>query len=100
MQDQGRRLLIAVALALGVMFVWQSFLAPEDKKPDPATAGSAAGSGSAAAPTPTTPVGVPQPSSTPTPATPDKPRGPEQEIKLSYPNLDATFSSYGGVLKS
>jgi len=95
MQDQGRRLLIAVALALGVMFLWQSFLAPKsEKKPDPATAGSAAGS----AATPATPVGVPAtPSATPTTA---KARGPEQEIKLVYPHLSATFSSYGGVLKS
>ncbi len=97
MQDQGRRLLIAVALALGVMFMWQSFFSPkEEKKPEP-VAGSAAGSGSAAGPT--SPVGVPagQPSATPAASVT---RGPEQEIKLSYPNLEATFSSYGGVLES
>ena len=96
MQDQGRRLLIAVALALGVMFMWQSFFAPKDeKKPEPTPA---MGSGSAGSAAPVTPVGVPtQPSATPAAAVQ---RGPEQEIKLAYPNVEATFSSYGGVLKS
>jgi YidC/Oxa1 family membrane protein insertase len=96
MQDQGRRLLIAVALALGVMFMWQSFFAPKDeKKPDPAVAqGSGSGSGSAG---PTTPVGVPAtPAALPAPMA----LGPEQEIKLVFPMVEATFSNHGGVLKS
>jgi YidC/Oxa1 family membrane protein insertase len=107
MQDQGRRLLIAVALALGVMFMWQSFFAPKDAKKDPPTAGSAAGS---AVPTPGTPIGTPaQPATSGAPAAPGtatptavpaKPLGPEQTIKLSFPNLEATFSSHGGVLTS
>jgi YidC/Oxa1 family membrane protein insertase len=103
MQDQGKRLLIAVALALGVMFAWQTFFAPkEDKKPKAvATQGSNVGSGSAdpsAVATVPSSVGVStQPSATPAaPVT----LGPEQEIKLSFPNVDATFSSHGGVLKS
>jgi YidC/Oxa1 family membrane protein insertase len=106
MQDQGKRLLIAVALALGVMFAWQTFFAPkDDKKPKPTTTaqgsqvGSAAGSGSGVvvATVPSS-VGVStQPSATPAaPVT----RGPEEPITLTFPNFVATFSNYGGVLKS
>jgi YidC/Oxa1 family membrane protein insertase len=107
MQDQGRRLLIAVALALGVMFLWQSFLAPKhpEKKPDATQTGSAAGSaapaGSAAgsAALPPSAVGVSTQPGAPA-APPSPPRGPEQLIKLEFPNVQATFSSYGGVLSS
>ncbi len=99
MQDQGRRLLIAVALALGVMFMWQTFFSPKDKKVDPvATMGS--GSGGSGAPAATSPVGVPTtPGAAPETAAPI-PRGPEQQIKLAFPAFEATFSSYGGVLSS
>lgn len=95
MQDQGRRLLIAVALAMGVMFLWSSYFQQDEKKePPPAqTTDSAVGSGA-----PLTPVGVPaQPATAPTAPVQ---RGPEQEIKLVHPGFEATFSSYGGVLKS
>ncbi|HEY5947513.1 MAG TPA: membrane protein insertase YidC [Kofleriaceae bacterium] len=100
MQDQGKRLLIAVALALGVMFAWQViFPAPKDTKPKDVPAaqvGSGSGSGVAAVgmanPVGVTPDGIK--------ATAPTTRGPEQLIKLSYPNVDAAFSSYGGVLKS
>jgi YidC/Oxa1 family membrane protein insertase len=106
MQDQGKRLLIAVALALGVMFAWQTFFAPKDeKKPPPTTAqgsqvgsaaGSNAGSNAVVATVPSS-VGVStQPSATP--AAPVA-RGPEVPITLTFPNFVATFSNYGGVLK-
>jgi YidC/Oxa1 family membrane protein insertase len=103
MQDQGKRLLIAVALALGVMLAWQKFFAPaEEKKPDATqtqgSAGSAVAPGSGAVvPAPNSAVGV---STQATAAPAPMKRGPEQEIKLAFPNLEATFSSYGGVLKS
>jgi YidC/Oxa1 family membrane protein insertase len=40
MQDQGKRLLLAVALALGVMMIWQVMFPGEKPKPKPATDGS------------------------------------------------------------
>lgn len=99
MQDQGRNLLIAVALALGVMFAWQLIFPPSKPPPKqketPTAVGS--GAGSAPAPGPLNPVGV-TPEGKTAPATGK--RGAEQTIELTYPNVVATFSSYGGVLKS
>jgi len=115
MQDQGRRLLIAVVLAFGVLVVWNRFFAKEEPPPN------ANGSGSEVSPKPATPaVGVPAGSSaTPAPAsatgsgTPDSappalagkpveelPRPPEQTISLPFDNFVATFSSYCGGLTS
>jgi YidC/Oxa1 family membrane protein insertase len=118
MQDQGKRLLIAVALALGVMLVW-NMVFPKDEPPPTPAAGSqvappkpatpqvgvatpdapaapaaATGSGtSAVAATPS----VPAPSAAPVE---ELPRPPEVPITLAFDNLVATFSSYCGGLKS
>src|SRR5688572_23720602 len=98
MQESGKRLLLAVGLALVVMFAWQTFLAPKDEPKKPEPAATTTGSGSAVAPgtTPTVPGTATQPT---TPVAPMK-LGPEQEIKLSHPKFEATFSNHGGVLKA
>ncbi len=93
MQDQGKRLLLAVALALGVMLVW-NFIFPPKQEPKPAdtTAQGSAGSAEpAATPTPTGPVAPPEI---------EAPRGDEKRITLEFPNFSSTFSSYGGNLVS
>jgi len=102
MQDQGKRLLLAVALALGVMLLWNVIF--PSKKPDSTPPPQTTSQGSAAVLAPaTTKVGV---STLPSPAAPvaaaaaEAPRGPEQKIELSFKNVSATFSSYGGVLSS
>ncbi len=91
MQDQGKRLLLAVALALGFMLLWNMVCHPKDQQQT-----QTAGSGSAV-PTQvvqtTSSVGV---GAEAPPAT----RGAEQKIVLAFPNVVATFSSYGGVLSS
>jgi YidC/Oxa1 family membrane protein insertase len=103
MQDQGKRLLLAVALALGVMLVWQMvFSKKEEPKPD---AGSASGGSAVAAPVaPPTPVGISiEPMAPGTHATTmaEAPRGPEQKIAITFKDkFTATFSSYGGALVS
>jgi YidC/Oxa1 family membrane protein insertase len=115
MQDQGRRLLLAVAVALGVMMVWNIFFSKEEPKPP------APGTGSALVapikpPTmdigPSTPGVTPTVPTTPTPGTAGTPttptptpavevvRGPEQFIELPSAKLTAKFSSYGGNLIS
>jgi YidC/Oxa1 family membrane protein insertase len=94
METQGKRLLVAVALALGVMFAWQWIFPQPKEEPKPKTPATAPGVPVA---TPTNAVGL-TPDGKPVAAT--APRGAEQLIKLSYPNVDATFSSHGGVLKS
>jgi len=90
MENQGKRLLLAVGLALGVMLVFQMIWKPKDdgkKKP-------VDGSGSQIAQT----TGKPTPP--PISTTPEAPRGPEEKIVLDFPQVKATFSSYGGSLVS
>jgi YidC/Oxa1 family membrane protein insertase len=106
MQDQGKRLLLAVALALGVMLLWNVIFPP--KKPDVAQK-PAQGSGEVALPA-TSKVGVPSTAPTTAPGTPgtvatpapvaEVQRGPEVPIELDFPHFRATFSNYGGILKS
>jgi YidC/Oxa1 family membrane protein insertase len=93
MQDQGKRLLLAVALALGVMLLWNFIFPPkkEPTKPVATETGSGSNAGSATAPTPSGPVA---------PAEIEAPRGAETRIVLAYPHFTATFSSYGGNLVS
>ena len=100
MQDQGKRLLLAVVVALGFMLVWNRFFGPKpDDKPK-----DGSGSNAVAAPiAPRTPVGTSSEAPT-TPATPgmaEAPRGPEQKIVLAYAGqFTATFSNYNGALVS
>src|SRR5262245_41499953 len=92
MDNQGKRLLLAVALAMVVLFAWQ-LIAPQKEQTKNETPTTQVGTVPAG---PVNPVGL-------TPdgkSAPDVKRGPEQTIELSYPNVKATFSSYGGVLKS
>ena len=102
MQDQGKRLLLAVALALGVMLVWNMMFSPpkEPTKPTPAPQGS--GDVLVA---PSSPAATPTHSATPARArrraAPSAPRGEEQTIALRVPDSStATFSSYGGAWPS
>lgn len=101
MQDQGKRLLLAVALALGVMLVWQMvFSKKEEPKPG---AGSGSGSAVVSEIAPPTSVGVSiEPPAAGGPSTMvEAPRGPEEKITLEYKDkFKATFSSYGGALVS
>ncbi|HET9621176.1 MAG TPA: membrane protein insertase YidC [Kofleriaceae bacterium] len=93
MQDQGKRLLIAVALAIGVILVWNQFQHKEEPG-KPGAAGSSAGS-SVVIDNGKPRVGLAGPV-----ASPDAARSPEQILKLTYPNVIAEFSSYCGGLKT
>ena len=96
MQDQGKRLIIAVALALGVLLLWQKIFPPKDQPKD----GSGSGSGSALVATgsngaasvakPTTLVGHDG----------TAPDAPVQPITLEFPTFSASFSNIGGTLRS
>jgi YidC/Oxa1 family membrane protein insertase len=100
MQDQGKRLLVAVALALAVMFAWQTFFAPKDEPQKPDAADPAAPQHAGDTPAPSGTSGTSSTSGTSGGLAPAQPLGPEQTIKLEFANLDVTFSSYGGVIKS
>lgn len=101
MQDQGRRLMLAVALALGVMLLWNMVFSPKDANPPPGQGSGSEVKGSAGSAAPaalatlmTSKVGCPHPE------TPVVKRGPEHETTLSFPNVVATFTSWGGDLKT
>ena len=110
MENQGKRLLLAVGLALLVILGW-NMIFPQDKPEPPKPA---PGSGSAAAivetppipgvaPAPTAPTGPTGPTgpAAVAPSKPEAPRAPEEQIELPFPGrLTATFSSYGGALTS
>ena len=109
MQDHGKRLLLAVALALGVMLVWQRPLFGRrsrrhrrrqggDSTAQTDAAGRARSCAIAASGRAKSEVGRRR--STPAPTSGAAARGPEQTIALKFPNVVATFSSYGGVLTS
>ena len=107
MQDQGKRLLLAVALALGVFLVWSTF-ARKDEPPKPApgqasgkASGSTPGSGSGAVaapgqPAPVAHIGPPDAGSGQSPAPPAE----AATITLPFERFVATFSSACGGLTS
>jgi YidC/Oxa1 family membrane protein insertase len=98
MQDQGKRLLLTVALALGVILVWNMVFHKDEPASQQAQHGQASGSGAAgpsmngAPPVPR--IGSPEGEVNP----PSQPA--ESPIKLVFPNVEATFSAACGGLAS
>ena len=102
MEGQGKRLLLAVALALGVMLVWNMVFPSKKadvKKPVPA-AGSGTTPGSSAVRMATSLVCKSVTAEAPAPAAMGKPEPVEAPLTLTFPKFAATFSSQGGVLTS
>jgi YidC/Oxa1 family membrane protein insertase len=107
MQDQGKRLLLAVALALGVFLVWNMFAPQEPPKPPPPAqqapkpatpdVGVAAGGSAAEAAPGAAAAGAASASAAPVV---EEPRPPEALLTLPFDNVVATFSSHCGGLKS
>jgi YidC/Oxa1 family membrane protein insertase len=94
MQDQGKRLLLAVALALGVMLLWNAIFSPKNddqkKKAQQQTTTQTTGPSAVHA---TSLVGT-------APDLPDTKPATESKIVLKFPSFVATFSNKGGVLRS
>ncbi len=104
MQDQGKRLLLAVGLALAFMLAWNMFFSKKEE-PKPAQTSGSGGSAIVGAPVaPPSTVGrsiEPPAAGAASPSIAEAPRGPEEKIALAFPNkFTATFSSYGGALVS
>jgi YidC/Oxa1 family membrane protein insertase len=100
MQDQGKRLLLAVVLALGVFLVWSTFVKQDEPKPAQTTQTASQTTGSAAPPAPGQVPAVPQigpPETGPgvQPATAEA-----ATISLPFDRFVATFSSACGGLTS
>jgi len=95
-----RRFLLAFVLSIAVMFLWSSFFGPKQPKqgakppaPQGATAPAQTAEKPAATPPPASTAGVP------TQAAP-APNAPEETVVLAGNGFTATFSSWGGALKS
>jgi YidC/Oxa1 family membrane protein insertase len=89
MQDQGKRLILAVGLALGVLLLWQK-LFPAKDEPKPPGAGSGSGALVINNPQPKSMVGYDG----------EAPTIEPKLITLKFPNFEAAFSNIGGALKS
>jgi YidC/Oxa1 family membrane protein insertase len=117
MQDQGKRLLIAVALALGVMLVWTKVFQKDEPpavtspvtqappKPAGPQVGVAAEGSQRQVPPSATGSDAPATAMSPSGAGSVKPveelpRPPAETITLPFANVVATFSSYCGGLTS
>jgi YidC/Oxa1 family membrane protein insertase len=103
MEDQGRRLLLAVAAAFAIMLLWSVLFPPdgEDEPPGTDEAGEVAGEDGAGdadgvEPGDADAAGDPLGSSD----TVVVPRGPEKELTFESDSYRAVVSTYGATLKS
>jgi YidC/Oxa1 family membrane protein insertase len=114
MEDQGKRLLLAVAIAFALMLVWSILFPPTPREakngagPTPPSAtqpgapsapgatGATPATGAGTSPTPPAPaaVGATPPPPAPAPVL----RGEEQRFVFAFATLRAELSSYGGAL--
>ncbi len=112
MEDQGKRLLLAVAIAFGIMMAWSLIFPPKkpekketaDKKetsekatPDKGGPAPTAPAGTADKPAPGQPAAPAAPTA---PAEPEVARGPATEVEFDFPRFHAVFTSHGAALKS
>ncbi len=101
MENQGKRLLLAVTLALGVMLAWNMLFAPDKKEPAPGAGSGSAGAAPSQLVKPRSQVGVSTDPSAP-PSTDSAVTGTdESRISLEFPGqFTATFGSSTGSLVS
>jgi YidC/Oxa1 family membrane protein insertase len=108
MDDQLKRLLLAVAIAVAIMFVWERFFSPEpppERELPTETAPEVPAPPALPRPTPRSDGDVPGATApTAAGATIGAPsvaeRGPEQLETFDFPAFRAVFTSYGAALKS
>jgi YidC/Oxa1 family membrane protein insertase len=105
MEDQGKRLLLAVVIAFGIMMAWSYLFPPETPPERDESSQTETGDGKPEQPTLPKPTlregGTPQsgqPAAIGAPTATE--RGPEQRETFEFPNLRAVFTSYGGTLAS
>jgi YidC/Oxa1 family membrane protein insertase len=99
-EDQGKRLLTAVIIAIAAMMVWNYFFPTQPPKPTekPPAAGTAPAPAAGTAPAPVAGT-APAPAAGAAPVA-AKPRGPEQILAFAFKNETVKFSNYGGVITS
>ena len=104
MQEQGKRLLLAAVIAVGVLFAWNAAFPTKKNPPKPVVAAGSgsAGSGAPSVVVPQSPVGQPALAAVGAPvvAVEAVPRGPEQTLTVTSQKFTAAFTNWGGALKS
>ncbi|HEU5059278.1 MAG TPA: membrane protein insertase YidC [Kofleriaceae bacterium] len=109
MEDQGKRLLLAVAIAFGIMMAWTLLFPPDkpekppEKKPEAAATAPGEAAPATAPQQPAAPAGAEQPgtpaeASAPAAAAPVA-RGEEKLFTFRFDEVEVVFSSYDGALK-
>jgi YidC/Oxa1 family membrane protein insertase len=92
--NDSKRIMFAALGSVLILFAWNEFFMPKKGKAGPDAAkvasGPAAPTGPQAAATPDAPL----------PAAPVAPSTPEETVVLETPEFQATFTSWGGALKS
>ncbi len=94
MESDNRRVLIAAVISMAIIFLWQVVFKPS---PEP-EARPASGAKPEAAAKPQAPA-APAPAA-PVPLAPPPPNAPEETLTLESADFKATFSTWGGGLKS
>lgn len=94
MENQGKRLILAIALALGILLLWQYLFPPEKPKPKPEVSTDETAQVERQV---ESPVGVPAGATAPPVAT-DQPA--EEVIRFEFDRFDAEFSNVGARLVS
>jgi len=106
MEDQGKRLILAVVAAIGIFLLWQVLFPAKQEEPPKAGSGSAA----QVQPAQQNPVGAPttpaagsgsgSAAPAPSPEIAVHPRNAADEIAVDLAEYRATFSKWGGTLVS
>ncbi len=97
MEDQGKRLMLAVGIAFGIMLAWNAFFPPEEVKKEEKPVASEPASETGDASASTTPDDAAASAVEATAKAP-VPRGAEQFFELEFETLRVRFSSYGAAL--
>jgi YidC/Oxa1 family membrane protein insertase len=95
MEDQGKRLILAVVVALAIMLLWNFLFPPEPTEQKPAEQREQAQEKATPSPSP----GKESPAADGAAAT-SPARGKEQVFTFDFEGVQAEFSSWGGVLRS
>ncbi len=94
--NDSKRILIAALGSVAILFLWNELFLPKKGKGGPdATKGAVSATGPAPA---AAAAKAPSPAPAPAPVVP--PTAPEETVVLETPEFKATFTSWGGALKS
>jgi YidC/Oxa1 family membrane protein insertase len=94
LESDNRRVLIAAVISMAIIFLWQTVFSPARRQ-----GGEPPGAKTAEAPA-KTPQAAPPVAAAPVPAAAVPENAPEETVSIESPDFRATFSTWGGALKS